>query len=151
MGALTVSERGGAIVAVTWGDGDTAPATPLLAEAQRQIAAYFTSGTFVFDLPLRPAGTAFQNAVWQAMRAIPAGGVRTYGEIARELGSSARAVGGACGANPIPIVIPCHRVVAAGGLGGYSGAGGVDAKAALLAHKAPRPSPTTVANAIARR
>ncbi len=135
VGTLKVSERSGAIVAVDWGDEGGGPATPLLAEAVRQIGAYFKDGTFVFDLPLRPAGTRFQNAVWRVMRAIPAGSVRTYGEIAHELGSSARAVGGACGANPIPIIIPCHRVVAAGGLGGYSGAGGIDTKRVLLARE----------------
>lgn len=73
-------------------------------------------------LPVAPRGTAFQRRVWARLCAIPAGGVLSYGALARELGTSARAVGGACRANPIPLVIPCHRVVASHGLGGYSGA-----------------------------
>ena len=87
-----------------------------------QIQAYLENPRFVFDLPLRFGGTHHRLAVWEAMQRIESGKTRTYGEIAREIGSSARAVGGACGANPIPVVIPCHRVVAAGGdLGGFMG------------------------------
>ena len=87
-----------------------------------QVQAYLEDPAFVFDLPLRLAGTRHRLAAWEAMQRIPAGRTRTYGEIAGELGSSARAVGGACGANPIPLIVPCHRVVAAGGLGGFMGA-----------------------------
>jgi methylated-DNA-[protein]-cysteine S-methyltransferase len=88
-----------------------------------QLQAYLENPRFVFDLPLRFTGTRHRLAVWEAMQRIPAGRTRTYGEIAAELGSSARAVGGACGANPIPVVIPCHRVIAAGrSLGGFMGA-----------------------------
>lgn len=88
-----------------------------------QIQAYLENPDFEFDLPLRLAGTHHRLAVWEAMQRIPAGKVRTYGELALELGSSARAVGGACGANPIPLVVPCHRVIAAGGgIGGFMGA-----------------------------
>ncbi len=88
-----------------------------------QIQAYLDNPQFEFDLPLRLAGTRHQIAAWEAMQRIPAGKVLTYGELARELRSSARAVGGACGANPIPLVVPCHRVVAAGGrIGGFMGA-----------------------------
>ena len=87
-----------------------------------QIQAYLDNPRFVFDLPLRLAGTRHRLAVWEAMQRIAAGRTRTYGELAAELGSSARAVGGACGANPIPLVVPCHRVIAAhGGLGGFMG------------------------------
>ena len=89
-----------------------------------QINSYLDDPAFVFDLPLRLAGTRHRLAVWEAMQAIPAGRTRTYGDLARELKSSARAIGGACGANPIPIVVPCHRIVAAGGLGGFMGAPG---------------------------
>lgn len=90
-----------------------------------QIQAYLDDPRFVFDLPLHLAGSHHQLTVWEAMQRIPAGSTRTYGELARELGSSARAVGGACGANPLPLVVPCHRVVAAGGdLGGFMGARG---------------------------
>jgi methylated-DNA-[protein]-cysteine S-methyltransferase len=116
LGMLTVTEVGGAIVTLRWqGTAATAAPTPLLAEAARQLAAYFDKRLGDFDLPLRPAGSPFQQAVWLAMCRIPAGATRSYGAIAAELGAPARAVGGACGANPIPIIIPCHRILATGG------------------------------------
>jgi methylated-DNA-[protein]-cysteine S-methyltransferase len=90
------------------------------------------------DLPVAPAGTPFQRRVWQRLSAIPPGEALSYGALARELGTSARAVGGACRTNPIPLVIPCHRVVAANGLGGYSGERGGDwlaKKRWLLVHE----------------
>ena len=87
-----------------------------------QIQSYLEDPRFVFDLPLKLGGTRHRLAVWEAMQRIPAGKTRTYGDVAQELRSSARAVGGACGANPIPLVVPCHRIVAAGGsLGGFMG------------------------------
>ena len=90
-----------------------------------QLQAYLDDPAFVFDVPIKLAGTHHRLAVWEAMQRIPAGATRTYGELAKELGSSARAVGGACGANPIPVVVPCHRVIAAGGdIGGFMGARG---------------------------
>jgi len=88
-----------------------------------QLQAYLDNPRFAFDLPLMLAGTRHRLAVWEAMQRIDAGKTRTYGELAAELRSSARAVGGACGANPIPVVVPCHRVIAAGGaIGGFMGA-----------------------------
>ncbi|MGR3474550.1 MAG: methylated-DNA--[protein]-cysteine S-methyltransferase, partial [Sulfitobacter sp.] len=87
------------------------------------------------DLPLRVMGSDFQRAVCTAILAIPFGHTRTYGEIARDLGVPAQAVGGACGGNPIPVIIPCHRVMGAKGLTGFSGAGGVETKVALLRHE----------------
>ncbi len=105
----------------------------LLAEAMAQLAAYFAGERRDFDLPLAPAGTAFQRRVWEALRAIPYGGTTSYGELAAAVGhpSSARAVGAANGANPLAIVVPCHRVVGADGtLTGY--AGGLEAKRRLL-------------------
>ena len=87
-----------------------------------QLYSYLEDPAFVFDLPLRLSGTRHRIAVWEAMQRIPAGATRTYGDVARELASSARAVGGACGANPLPVVVPCHRIVAADGLGGFMGA-----------------------------
>ena len=88
-----------------------------------QIQSYLEDPAFVFDLPLKLAGTHHRLAVWEAMQKIAAGKTRTYGELAKDIGSSARAVGGACGANPIPVVVPCHRVIAAGrDIGGFMGA-----------------------------
>ena len=94
------------------------PSSPFLAWVADELTAYFADPTHEFRLPLAATGTAFRQRVWRALRAIPAGSVVTYGELARGLGSSARAVGQALGDNPLPIVVPCHRVVAAdGGLG----------------------------------
>jgi methylated-DNA-[protein]-cysteine S-methyltransferase len=88
-----------------------------------QLQAYLEEPAFEFDLPLALSGTHHRLAVWEAMQRIPAGRTRTYGELAEELRSSARAVGGACGANPLPVVVPCHRVIAAGrAIGGFMGA-----------------------------
>ena len=89
---------------------------------EAQLRRYFETPGASFDLPMQLAGTSFQQRVWRALRSIPTGTTRTYGELARQLRSGARAVGSACRANPIPIVIPCHRVTAASGLGGYCGA-----------------------------
>jgi methylated-DNA-[protein]-cysteine S-methyltransferase len=83
------------------------------------LQAYLRDGQFVFDLPLEPQGTEFRQRVWAVMRRIPAGSTRSYGDLARELHTAPRAVGQACGDNPIPIVIPCHRVVGGSGLGGF--------------------------------
>ena len=107
---------------------------PILREACAQIASYLAGRLRDFDLPLAPAGTDFQKSVWKILQAIPYGEIRTYAEIAREIGNptATRAVGAANGSNPIPLVIPCHRVVRTGGaLGGYGG--GLPVKRALLA------------------
>lgn len=104
----------------------------------KELQAYFANPHHHFTLPLQLNGTSFQRQVWRAMQRIPAGQTRTYGEIAQALQSSPRAVGNACRANPIPIIIPCHRVVAANGLGGYSGqthGRQIDIKRWLLAHE----------------
>ena len=86
-----------------------------------QLDAYFNSANHVFKLPLFSQGTSFQNKVWALLNVIPLGEVWTYGEVANKLGSSAQAVGNACRWNPIPIIVPCHRVVSASGLGGFAG------------------------------
>ncbi len=87
-----------------------------------QLMAYLDNSQFQFDLPLKLSGTKHQVDVWQTMRRIPAGSTMTYGELADHVHSSARAVGTACGQNPIPVIVPCHRIVAAnGGLGGFMG------------------------------
>ncbi len=134
VGELTISEDAGAIVALDWGRGppDFQRATPLLVRAKTLLERNFDGVFGPVDLPLAPAGSAFRQRVWRAMRAIPVGETRSYGAVAQALGSAARAVGGACGANPIPILIPCHRVVAGSGLGGYSGGAGPATKVALL-------------------
>ena len=133
IGQLTIDEAEDAIVAIRWADAPAGNGSPLLDEAARQLRAYFAGALDRFDLPLHPAGSPFEERVWAAMRTIPFGQTRSYGELATIVGSAPRAVGRACGRNPIPIVSPCHRVLAQGGLGGYSGAGGVTTKQALLA------------------
>jgi methylated-DNA-[protein]-cysteine S-methyltransferase len=136
LGEVTVSEEDGAIVALDWGRGRDQAPTPLLSRAVAQLQDWFDDPRTVFDLPLAPHGTAFQQRVWAALRAIPAGETRSYGDLAALLGSAARAVGQANGANPIPILIPCHRVLAARGvLGGYSGGDGPPTKLWLLNHE----------------
>jgi len=114
------------------------PRNSLAERAARQIARYVVDPDAPFDLPLAPAGTPFQQQVWQALRRIARGRTRTYGEVARELDSAPRAVGQACGANPFPLVVPCHRVLAAGGLGGFAHASEgflLDIKRWLLKHE----------------
>jgi len=131
-GDLSISEDDGAIVALDWGWGRDQTSSPLLKDAVKQLNAYFDGKLTAFDLPLAPFGTAFQKRVWEQMCKIPYGKTRTYGTMATSLKSGARPVGTACGKNPIPIIIPCHRVVGTGTLGGYSGAGGLETKVALL-------------------
>ncbi len=141
LGAITLFEEDGAIVALEWGRGAPAagrvagePAA-VLRQAGVLLQDYFDGRPAAFDpLPLAPHGTPFQRRVWEALRRIPPGETRTYGEIGREVGcTAARAIGQANAVNPIPILIPCHRVVAAGGrLGGYSGADGPATKRYLL-------------------
>lgn len=103
------------------------------------LAAYFTEARDLSKVPVSTSGTEFQTRVWLALRDIPLGQTRTYGELAAQLGSGARAVGNACRANPIPLVIPCHRVVAASGEGGFMGrtrGEAMSVKRWLLAHEA---------------
>jgi methylated-DNA-[protein]-cysteine S-methyltransferase len=133
VGQLTIDENDGAIVAIRWAAAPAGNGSPLLSEAARQLAAYFDGGLHRFDLPLAPAGTSFEARVWVAMQAIPYGETQCYGDLAEAIGSAPRAVGRACGKNPIPIIIPCHRVLAKDGLGGYSGEGGLATKQHLLA------------------
>jgi methylated-DNA-[protein]-cysteine S-methyltransferase len=133
VGQLTIDEKDGAIVAISWADMPAGNGSPLLTEAARQLEAYFAGQLSHFDLPLAPAGSSFETRVWSAMQQIPYGETRSYGDLADMISSAPRPVGRACGRNPIPIVIPCHRVLARGGLGGYSGAGGLATKQRLLA------------------
>ncbi|MBK7471276.1 MAG: methylated-DNA--[protein]-cysteine S-methyltransferase [Betaproteobacteria bacterium] len=143
---LGIRERGGRLVAIDYlplASAELAPLTPLAADAVRQLQAYVENPHAVFDLPVATNGTTFEDRVWAAIGGIPAGQVRTYGEIARAIRSVPRAVGGACGRNPLPLLIPCHRVVAAGGkLGGFMGGKEHDPLAVkrwLLRHEGARP------------
>jgi len=111
---------------------------PLAEKAARQLERYRDDPDTVFDLPLLIEGSPLQRGVWQAMCRIPRGRTRTYGELARELGADARAIGQCCGDNRLPIVIPCHRVVAADGIGGFSHTSEgylMEVKRWLLAHE----------------
>lgn len=133
LGTLTITEDDGHIISLDWGRPMDSAETPLLREAAAQLDAYFDRTLRAFDLPLAPPGTAFQESVWKALGNIPWGETVSYGQLAAAVGTSPRAIGGACGMNPIPIIIPCHRVLSAnGGLGGYSGQDGVETKAMLL-------------------
>jgi methylated-DNA-[protein]-cysteine S-methyltransferase len=133
LGWVTITEQDGCISRLNWGGAhETGVATPLLDEAREQLTAYFERRLQRFDLPLSCPSTPFQHGVLEAMFSIPYGETKTYGDIADYVQGSPQAVGRACGANPIPILIPCHRVVGASGLGGFSGHGGVESKVFLL-------------------
>lgn len=140
---LRVVEQDGAITAIDFSPfrpvpdrplGERDDTVPVLVEAARQLKAYFAGEPVVFDLPLAPGGTPFQQRVWHELSAIGYGDTASYGEVARRLGmtgAASRAVGLANGRNPIPVVVPCHRVIGANGtLTGY--AGGVERKQVLL-------------------
>ena len=104
-------------------EGDAgAPQSAFALQVADQLTQYFANPGFVFTLPIRLTGTAFQQQLWQSLRAIPVGEVRRYGELSAQLDSSARAVGGACRHNPVPLIVPCHRVVSTSGDGGFAGA-----------------------------
>lgn len=133
LGRLTLFEQDGAIAALVWGGKSAGKPSRLLQDAKRQLGAYFAGKRHSFDLPLAPEGSAAEQRVWAAMAEIPYGETRTYGALARELKLSPRAIGRACARNPLPILLPCHRVTAAAGeLGGYSGDGGAETKRKLL-------------------
>lgn len=134
-GRLGVEETDGAITRLIWNGRDEDAQTPLLQEAAAQVTAYDQGRLDRFDLPYRVTVSDFQRQVCDLMFAIPLGETRTYGDIAKDLDQPAQLVGAACGANPIPVIIPCHRVLAANGLGGFSGDGGVETKVALLRHE----------------
>lgn len=138
VGRLALEADHDAVTGVRWASRgecarDARP-SPILAEARRQLARYFAGRLERFDLPLAAKGTDFQKRVWAMMCAIPYGETATYGGMAMALSSGPRAVGMACGRNPIPIIVPCHRVLGSGGTeGGYSGGRGLPTKRRLLA------------------
>ncbi|MCP4315745.1 MAG: methylated-DNA--[protein]-cysteine S-methyltransferase [Hyphomicrobiales bacterium] len=139
IGLVVVVEHGGQIERLLWGRDvpafEPTEETPLLKETARQLAAYFDGELTEFDLPLALSTSAFERRVQEAMLAIPHGQTRTYGDIAKELDTYGQPVGQACGANTIPIIVPCHRVLSATGVGGFSGEGGVEMKIQLLKHE----------------
>ena len=142
---LGIRTAGGAVTGIDYlpkGERAQAPANVLARRACRQLERYFDDPEFRFTLPLAPAGTAFRRKVWDALATIPVGESRTYGELARSLHTAPRAVGGACGANPIALIIPCHRVVGSqGSLGGFMGTtdgNPIAIKRWLLAHEGYR-------------
>tara|TARA_B100001142_G_C14272119_1_gene631316 strand:+ start:882 stop:1343 length:462 start_codon:yes stop_codon:yes gene_type:complete len=136
VGPLTIFEENEAIIALEWGQvscKNGQEKNKLLREACDQLNSYFDARLKCFDLPLNPNGTKFQRSVWSWLGCIPFGQTKTYKEGALKLKSSARAVGGACGRNPIPLIIPCHRVLkTCGSLGGFSAFNGVITKKNLL-------------------
>ena len=132
MGPFWMQARDGALVAAGWRRMTGAGPVPLLEKAAGQVAAYFDGRLTRFDLPCRVEVGGIVPQVCALMQAIPFGQTRTYGDLARDLSKPARAIGQACGRNPIPLIIPCHRVLGASGLGGFSAAGGVETKVALL-------------------
>ena len=124
---LGIRTAGSVLAEITYLPRDAAtldPVNRLAGEVCRQLERYIENPRFRFDLPVAPAGTEFQQRVWEAIGAIPCGRTLTYLDVARQVGSAPRPVGGACGANRIPLVIPCHRVVASHGIGGFMHARG---------------------------
>ena len=140
---VAVKTRGDRVVEIRYLPAEMetqAPTNSLASLAAKQLERYRDDPDTRFDLPLAVEGSPLQRAVWDAMCAIPRGRTRTYGELARELGADARAIGQACGDNRLPIVIPCHRVVAADGIGGFGHSRRgylLEAKRWLLMHEAP--------------
>lgn len=136
LGAIRITADDQAVYEIAWIEDASAtePApSPLLERARAQIDDYFHGRRRDFNLPLAPQGTDFQRRVWALLTSIGYGKTLTYGEAARRLGTSARALGQACGRNPIPIVIPCHRIIAAESkIGGFSAPGGIDTKRFLI-------------------
>lgn len=132
IGPLTLSEEDGMIVALDTGWGRDQTRSALLRTAADQLQAYFDGRLQRFDLPLAPIGTVYRRRVWQHLRDIPFGHTLTYAGLAARAGGVARSIGQALGANPVPILIPCHRVLAARGLGGFSMEGGDETKRYLL-------------------
>lgn len=132
VGQLGFDTDGTAVTALHWGQAGTLAPCALADQVREEITAYFAGELQEFTIPLAPRGSAFQQDFYAALRAIPYGETRTYGDLAKDLAVSPQAIGQACGANPIAILVPCHRVLGADNLGGFSGAGGIEAKVALL-------------------
>jgi methylated-DNA-[protein]-cysteine S-methyltransferase len=142
-GAVGIRTQGDAVLEIVYlpaSYAEKSPEDPVAEKAASQIRRYLQDPDFTFDLPLLTVGTTFQNKVWHVISSIGRGDVMTYGAVAKEIGSAPRAVGQACGSNWYPLVIPCHRVTAASGLGGFSHHGSENdfysgVKRWLLAHE----------------
>ncbi|MBP0481401.1 methylated-DNA--[protein]-cysteine S-methyltransferase [Sagittula salina] len=132
-GPFLLEEDGGRLIACGWRMGGM-ERTPLLDEAARQVQAWYAGRLTRFDLPLEVGASPFQRAACDWMAEIPLGETATYVQMAHALGVSARAAGRGCGGNPLPLIVPCHRVLGSRGLGGFS-AGGVETKVFLLRHE----------------
>ena len=133
IGILTIFGNSKHIFSLQWNKKSLFSSNPLLNETAKQLKAYFENQLQVFSIPLSPHGTVFQKSVWTRITTIPFGYTKTYGSLAKNLSSSARAIGQACGRNPIPIIIPCHRIIGYRNiLTGYSGNGGINTKHRLL-------------------
>ena len=140
LGIRTIGDRVAGIEYLPRGVPVLKPQTAFAREACRQLAAYLKKPSFEFDLPFDYDGTDFQKKVWKAVHAIPSGSVLSYKEVAKKIGSAPRPVGTACGANLIPILIPCHRVVASQGIGGFMNVrrgAPIEVKRWLLHHENP--------------
>lgn len=134
-GWFSLIEEDGQITQLLWEERIEGFRSDILKEGLNQLEAYFAGTLTKFDLPLAPKGTEFQQQVYRVMQDIPFGDVLTYGAVAKKLGVPAQPIGQACGSNPIPVIIPCHRIVGTGNLGGFSGKGGVETKVQLLRHE----------------
>ena len=136
IGLLSITEAKGRIVSLNWEEKDRKRkndvVSDLIKEARRQVEAFLEGNLVVFNLPISPGGSVFQRKVYEQLSNICFGEIRTYGDIAKTIHSGSRAVGNACASNPLPIIIPCHRVLSKTSLGGYSGIGGVETKRFLL-------------------
>ena len=131
LGPITIFEEGGKIVSLLFSYSEHSDSSPLLEKAKEEIEEYFQRKRKTFDLPLDAKGTEFQKRVWKELLDIRYGETLSYGEIGDRIGTKAyRAIGNACGKNPIPILIPCHRVVGKDNIGGFSL--GLDLKRKLL-------------------
>jgi methylated-DNA-[protein]-cysteine S-methyltransferase len=144
-GLLGIRTSGGRVAEIVFLKPGAAALSPSDGVAERtctQLERYLADAQFRFDLPLVRSGTPFQRRVWAKIAAIESGRTRSYGDIAKEIASAARAVGQACGANPLPLVVPCHRVLAATGIGGFAhheGGFHLSVKRWLLAHEGAAP------------
>jgi len=133
VGDITISDEDNILVSLDWGWSPFSTKTPFLESIKQRLDHYFNGENPDIDIPLKLCGTPFQKSIWQEMLKIPYGETMTYGEIAGNIGSHPRAVGTACGLNPIPIIVPCHRIIGkTGKLTGYSGGDGIETKKFLI-------------------